>query len=228
MRLLVREKEKAIELRKKGLSYRDILAILPVAKSTLSEWLKDLPLTNDERKYLKTRIDSNISRGRIKAASAHRVNRLEREKLAQKEAQKEFEKFASDRFFLVGIALYWAEGTKRSSGFEFVNSDSEMVGFMVLWVEKFFNISRQQQKIRLFIHKPYAHEHLEKKWSSLLGIPLQNFQKTIYKSTGLLIKKRPGYIGCVRLEIGRMHLMRKMQYWQNQLFALFCKRGTLS
>lgn len=210
------------------MSYRDILKKVPVAKSTLSQWLRDLPLTKQEKAYLKSRTDSSITRGRIKAAAAHRASRIEREKADQAQAEIEFERFSKDPFFLVGVALYWAEGAKRSSGFEFVNSDDEMISLMVKWVEMFLSIPRVQQKARLYIHKPYAHENLEKKWAALLEIPLGNFQKTIYKPTGLLVKKRPQYKGCLRLEIGRVRFMRKMQYWQNLLFALFGKKGTLS
>jgi orotate phosphoribosyltransferase-like protein len=49
MKKLVQEKEKAVELRRKGLSYKEILKQVPVAKSSLSLWLKDLPLTKDEK-----------------------------------------------------------------------------------------------------------------------------------------------------------------------------------
>ena len=75
----VQEKKKAIEMRKKGCSYKDILQEVDVAKSTLSNWLKNFPLTDDEKSVLKKRRDANISRGRIRAASVLRNNRLKRE-----------------------------------------------------------------------------------------------------------------------------------------------------
>ena len=53
MKELVHYKAKAVALRKKGLSYNDILKQVPVAKSSLSLWLKDLPLTKSEKKVLK-------------------------------------------------------------------------------------------------------------------------------------------------------------------------------
>jgi len=40
---LPEHKQKAIELRKQGMSYSLIRKELPVAKSTLSGWLKDYP-----------------------------------------------------------------------------------------------------------------------------------------------------------------------------------------
>ena len=201
MKSKVQYKTRAIELRRSGLSYRDILKELPVAKSTLSVWLKDLPLTTDEKRYLKTRTDANISRGRIRAASAHRLNRLERDKELRLIAEQEFATHRSDPLFFVGVALYWAEGAKRSDSFHFMNSDVDMVKVMLAWLEKFPGIERHELRYRLYIHKPYEFEHCEEYWSEKANIPRDCFVKTIYKPTGLLIKKRPNYKGCLRIEV---------------------------
>ena len=39
-------KEKALKMRKQGMSYSQIRAEVKVSKSTLSLWLRDLPLSN--------------------------------------------------------------------------------------------------------------------------------------------------------------------------------------
>ncbi len=44
------ERKKAIQLRKKGLSYSKILKQVPVAKSTLSLWLRSVGLTKRQKK----------------------------------------------------------------------------------------------------------------------------------------------------------------------------------
>jgi len=56
-------KLKAIKLRKKGLSYGEIKRKVPVAKSTLSLWLKTVPLTPKQREYLYTKRIINLARG---------------------------------------------------------------------------------------------------------------------------------------------------------------------
>lgn len=217
MRALVREKETAVLLRKRGCSYRDILKSVPVAKSTLSEWLKDTPLTHTEKLALKERRNANITRGRARAAAALTALRLEREHDLLLEAASEYKRFASNPRFRIGIALYWAEGTKRHGGFAFTNSDSDMMRYMVSWIEGFLRLPRTGVKARLYIHKPYAHENLERYWSARLGVPMKNFRKTIYKPTGLLIKKRPEYKGCLKIVIDKVSLRLKMLFWQNLL-----------
>lgn len=227
MKALLEKKEKAISLRRMGLSYKEILQKIPVAKSSLSLWLKDLPLTEEEKDILRKRTDSNISRGRIKSAAANRNNRLLREKEQLKVAREEFNLLKEEPMFLCGISLYWAEGSKRSSGFQFTNSDPEMIKFMVLWCRSYF---KKQEKIylRLYNHKPYAHENCEKFWSNITDIPLADFKKTVYKPSNLGVKKRPGYRGCIRIEIPKsMHLLRKMQFWKNMLLDYLNKRVVL-
>jgi len=224
MRALVQEKERAILLRKKGYSYRDILREIPVSKSSISMWLQELPLTKQEKTCLKSRLDSNISRGRIKAAAALHNLRLQRDSVLLQEARKEFGKNIRDSFFHTGVALYWAEGSKRTSGFSFANSDEEMISLMLSWIEKFFGVRRSAIKVRLYTHKPFAHERPEEWWSKEIGVPLSNFQKTIYKPTGLLVKKRPNYKGCLRIELGSTTRLRKMQFWQRMLVEHYRKQ----
>ncbi len=225
MRALIPEKEEAFRLRKMGSSYREILKKIPVAKSTLSIWLQKMPLTDAEKTILKRRRDSNISIGRIRAAASLHNLRMVRDRALFEIAKKEFEIYQADPFFYVGMALYWAEGSKRSNMFCFVNSDSDMVFVMLNWMEKFFGIRRDDVRARLYIHKPYAHENCEQYWSDATGIPLQNFRRTIYKPTGLLIKKRPGYMGCLRIEIGGVIYFRRYLFWQKMMLEDYKKQG---
>jgi hypothetical protein len=225
VKALVQEKERAIEMRKKGYSYKEIMAEVKVAKSSLSLWLKDLPLTEYEKKALKQRRHSNISRGRIKLAGILRSRRLAKEAVWLNEAKVTFQNFKSDPFFHTGIALYWAEGTKRCNQLLFINSDPEMIECIVCWLETFLGYSRQELRYRLFIHKPYAHENLERFWMSVLGTSAAQQTKTIYKPTNYGVKKRPNYKGCLRIEVPKSkELLCKMKFWQSMQVEYWRKR----
>lgn len=225
MKALVQEKERAIALRKKGYSYKEIMKEVKVAKSSISLWLKDLPLTDDEKQYLRKRLDSNISRGRIKAATANHEHKLHRDKQIIMDAQEEFKKFVHDPLFHAGISLYWAEGSKRSNVFLFVNSDVDMVNVMLVWLEKFTQYKREELGYRLFVHKPYVHKEYEKVWAKNLEVPLTRFKKTVIKPTNFSYKKRPGYEGCLRLEVPRStFLLLKVLGWTKALIEYHVKR----
>ena len=218
MKAKVQEKEDAIRLRQKGYSYIDILREIPVAKSTLSGWLKDLPLTDEEKLSLKKRKDGNINRGRIKSSAALRRNRLNREKIVLEEAKIEFKNSYTEPFFQVGIALYWAEGSKTSNLFAFTNSDPEMIFLMIRWIKRFLGVNKNDLILSLYIHKPYAHENLEDFWSEITGISTNDFNKTIYKATNFNFKKRPSYKGCLRIRVRKSRsMLLKMKMWQNML-----------
>lgn len=216
MKSLVHEKAKAIAFRKKGFSYNEILEKINVAKSSLSLWLKDFPLTEDEKISLKKRKNGNITKGRIRAGATHRRNRLLREREYYNEAKVMFNANKEDPLFHIGIALYWAEGAKRNNQYLFMNSDYEMIVVVTKWLERFVGRSRFHLRYRLYIHKPYAHENLEQFWVDKLGVTTAQFAKTIYKPTSLGIKKRPNYKGCLRIDVPKSHdLLCKMKFWQS-------------
>jgi hypothetical protein len=224
MKSLVREKLKAIELRKRGLSYNEILKQVPVAKSSLSLWLKDLPLTQREKTVLKKRRNSNISRGRIKASAVLHTNRLKREEEWLKEARKDFILRRHEPLFHVGVSLYWAEGAKRSNQFLFVNTDKEMINVMLSWLERYTKYSRIDCGYRLFIHKLYAHEDCIGYWVEELHVPRTTFKLSVFKETRQTTKTRPQYKGCLRIEVPRSReLLCKMKFWKVMLVDSYLK-----
>src|SRR3989344_6169070 len=137
MKSRLKEKEMCIKLRKQGYSYKEIMKEVNVSKSSLSGWFKFLDLSSEEEAGLQERALKNIGNGRERAALSNRNKRIEREAAALKEAQKIFDLFKNDTIFVLGIGLYWAEGSKRTSAFQFVNSDPAMILFMLYWAEKY-------------------------------------------------------------------------------------------
>jgi hypothetical protein len=228
MRAKVREKAEAVKLRHNGYSYNDILKEVPVAKSSLSLWLKDEPLTDEEKRYLKRRKNKNINRGRIKTAAAHRKKRLEREKIIFEEAKEEFKYLFIEPFFQVGVALYWAEGAKRNGCFDFTNSDPEMIKIMMVWIDKYLDINKNDLGFRLYIHKQYAHEECEEFWADLVGISVDSLKKTVYKPSTLTYRKRPSYKGCFKITTGKKRIFLRMIFWQKLLFQKHILNSNIS
>jgi orotate phosphoribosyltransferase-like protein len=81
----IKEKEKAVKLRKRGFSYSEILKEIPVAKSTLSLWLRDIGLAKKQKQRLtKKKLDSAL-----KGARSRREQRLIITKEIKDKARKE-------------------------------------------------------------------------------------------------------------------------------------------
>ncbi|MEZ4194866.1 MAG: hypothetical protein R3B53_00490 [Candidatus Paceibacterota bacterium] len=225
MKALVHQKAKAIALRQKGYTYTEIKEMVPVAKSSLSLWLKDLPLTKKEKLALKSRKNSRISHGRIKVAGILRSKRLIREKDQLIEARELFKKYQHDPFFHAGINLYWAEGGKRTNQWQFMNSDAEMQQVMMLWLIMFADIAKKDLRFRLYIHKPYQSEACDDWWIKKLQVHPDQFLSTVIKPSGLGVKKRPDYRGCLRIEVrSSKALLNKMRFWQKMLVEFYIKQ----
>ena len=136
MKARLEDKKLAIELRKNGLSYKEIQERIPISKSLLSSWFKYLDLTLEEENLLKSRIVERRDKGRIKSTISNRNRRIGREVVAFEEARILFNNYKDQSVFLTGTALYWAEGSKRTGEFQFVNSDPDMIVFMSKWIQK--------------------------------------------------------------------------------------------
>lgn len=221
MKSRLEEKAEVIRLRKLGHSYREILQLVPVAKSSVSLWLKHIDLSPSELAYLGKMTKVRKDGARLKAAFTNRTRRLKREEKICEIAKNEFEIYIKDPFFIAGILLYWAEGAKQGSYFYFVNSDVEMHRIMLKWVRKYLSIPSEKLKWRLYIHKPYQHENCEEWWSKTLDITRESFEKTILKPTPHRRKKNPTYKGCMRFSIYSRAVFVKMFAWQKLLIAYY-------
>lgn len=221
MKARLEDKKKAIELRKQGLSYKEIQVRINVSKSLLSGWLKYLDLDPQEEAYLLVRMKERQDKGRIASMISNRNRRMNREMVDFEEARILFNKFKNDSFFLLGVALYWAEGAKRNGEFSFINSDPEMVNLMYLWIPKYLGIEKESIKIRLFTHKIPDFKNLEIFWAHTLGVDPHNFKKTCYKPTQYGLRKNPNYKGCIRLTVGGISKLRIVKAWQKLLIQYY-------
>ena len=61
----IEEKNKAIELRKQGLSYKEILEQISVAKSSLSLWLRNVGLSKKQKQRLTKKKIASALRGAL-------------------------------------------------------------------------------------------------------------------------------------------------------------------
>lgn len=221
MKSRLADKNRAIELRKSGLSYKEIQKIISVSRGVLSGWFKHLELSEREAFDLHNNSQTKQFNGRLKASITNKNKRLEREKNAYNFAKESFEAFKNDSRFLVGVSLYWAEGSRKTGNFQFINSDPDMIKFMYEWMQKYLKVDNKTIKIRLFTHKVEDYETYLPFWANLLNVENNTFQKTIFKPTIHLIKKNLTYKGCLRLTIFSIYQLRLMRAWQKLLIEYY-------
>ena len=176
-----KDKQKALEYRKKGYSYSQIKEKLKVSKSTLSGWLHNMPLSEKRIRELQADNPIRIERYR-NTMQAKKDTRL---KKVYKKVYKDIRILSKRDLFLAGLFLYWGEGTKASScSVVLTNTNPAMLKFFIKWLE-LFNVKRQNLKVKLHLYSDMNVKQSLDFWSKELKIPISQVRKPYIKKTSL-------------------------------------------
>lgn len=200
-------KENAVRLRKMGLSYKEILQQIPVCKSTISLWVRNVVLTKNQQKRLWSKRGNQL-RGIHTIHKNFWIKRCD----AFNEGLKMFNGHKRDPEFIGGLMLYWAEGTKKKHTI-ITNSDKNMIKFMVKWFHKYYNIAARSLTASLNLHSGQNEQKMIEYWSKTTGIPKCNFQKSYVKPEGSGFRKNILYNGTVKIRVkgcGTTYLLFKI------------------
>jgi hypothetical protein len=151
MNSIVHNEKKAIELRRRGLSYTDIAKELKVSRTSVCLWVKNVKLTEVERLHLQKNIRAKMERGRMMASISLRSRKVFKEKIVYEQAEGEFEKKAKDPFFMLGIGLWGTPPHKKGYfSLQFTSANPEIMKIMASWVEKYLEIPKKAIKYRVY------------------------------------------------------------------------------
>ncbi len=218
----IEDKLQAQKLRRKGLSYAEIRQFIKVSKSTLSEWCKNIPLTEKQQQRLIRKKIFGQRKGSIVAADNKRKKRIERTLKIQKEAKKFLGKVSKRDTFIAGIALYVAEGDKARDGHAgFSNADPRLIKFMMKWFLSFTKIPLKRMRGGIWLHEGLSEKQAKKFWSNLTGIPLWQFHKTYIaknKKDSRKIRKNIHKYGVFSINFSDSDIHRQIMGW---IYACF-------
>ena len=210
-------RERARELRRQGWTYDRIQRELGCSKSSISLWVRDLP--RPEPRYSPEEQQALMQAG---LARLRRAQDEERERIRH-EAQQETGEYSDRELFLVGVALYWAEGSKskphaRRERVTFVNSDTGVIETFAAWLD-LMGVEPRHRRYRLLIHESAditaAHRH----WAEVLGVESEAFSRpTLKKHNPRTVRKNTGddYHGCLVISVNRSaELYLRIEGWWN-------------
>ena len=179
MKKLYKEKEEAIRMRLKGMSYSQIKSKIEVSKSSLSIWLEKYPLSKEKIKELRDWNPQRIENSR----NTKLKNRQKKLEGVYKEMSKEIGELSKRDLFIAGLFLYWGEGTKSARDMVvFTNTDPFMVKLFIRWLD-LMDVSRKYLKVRLHLYVDMDVEKEDSYWSKTLNIPTSNFRKPHIKDS---------------------------------------------
>lgn len=210
----LKEKQKAVKLRKLGFSYREIVKKVPVSKDTISRWCRDVELTPSQIEKLIKNKTNGLKIASIKGARSNYTKRLNNERRLSDSGSRQIGSLSRRDRFLVGVSLYMAEGSKTGCGVEFTNSDPDAVKFMASWFQEFCQVSIAKLRCSLWLHSNLDENIAKGYWSNLLKIPQNQFGKTYFaKNIKNKIRKQIHPYGIIKIRFYNVNKLRLIKGW---------------
>lgn len=143
------EKRKVIGLRLQGKSYSEIKKIVNVSKSSLSLWLRNVPLTEGQILGLKKKKERAIER----YIETMKLKRLKRSSLYYKNQVKKWIPLSDREVFIAGLFLYLGEGNKVSrNSVGVTNTDPSVIKFTLYWIINSLKVPKEKVRIQLHLY----------------------------------------------------------------------------
>ncbi|MCB9452042.1 MAG: hypothetical protein H6672_11420 [Anaerolineaceae bacterium] len=172
-------REQARQLRQNGISVREISRTLGVSKGSVSVWVRDIELTEDQIEQLKTK--QHRYGAQNEGSRANRKKFMKMRRLYQEEGRAKAREERS--LHMAGCMLYWAEGAKKRGRVYFVNSDPNMMTFFIRFLRTEMGVADEHFTITIHCHATDLKEiyRIEQYWLDLLHLPPTALRKTQIK-----------------------------------------------
>jgi hypothetical protein len=191
------------DLRRLGLSYGEIMDLVPVKKSTLATWCRELKLTEEQVEAIKERTYG--SRLGIPVDTQWK-RRLEVEQI-RNQARTRAMDLMDDPFWVAGTILYWAEGTKGPHQVGLANTDARAHLLFIDWIRRYL-VEDAEFRLQLHLHQGNDDDLAKEHWRRALGLPGAQFYKTFIKPPGTGQRKNIHVYG-----VCTVRLMRSTNAW---------------
>ncbi|MEK9152397.1 MAG: helix-turn-helix domain-containing protein [Patescibacteria group bacterium] len=139
-------RQKATAMRTDGWSYNTIAEALGVSKSTLSNWLRALPYSPNEK------VKERIGAARSKSAEIRQQSRLASINRMREAARNELGNLSKRDLWLLGIGLYLGEGSKLHEQSRLINSDPEIIRIAMAWFRESCHVPNENFSLTLHIY----------------------------------------------------------------------------
>jgi transposase-like protein len=163
-----RERDVARHLRRtEGASVKAIAKRIGAAQSSVSRWVRDIELTDEQREDLRIAAYNGLIKGRTMNSTLRREARA----VAQEEGRMLAQ--GGDARFAAGCMLFWAEGARDRNKVCFVNSDPEMVRVFVRFLRTYWHLQDSDFRItcNLFADHLDRQREIERFWLEVAALP---------------------------------------------------------
>lgn len=208
MKRKIKEKLKAIALRKKGHSINEIVDRLKMSKSTISLWIRNVELSPAAQKLLMKKIQMGQMRGAQSRRDSTKRKMNEYRILAAKEISTV--QITKSLNKIICSLLYWCEGAKSNlKGVNFTNSDPKLIKKFICLLRNTYKIDEKKFRISMHLHEYHSVKKQSLFWSKITNIPISQIIKPYIKPhTGKRI--RQNYPGCITVRYHSNDLAKEL------------------
>ncbi len=212
-----KERQIAVTLREQGLTYREIQKELPVSRSSLSYWLRDIELTPEQIERIQYK-NELIKKKFIEYNEFKKKEARRRRDSIIEIAKKEINKISRRELKLLGIALYWAEGKKanmKAGSATFTNSDPFMIKLIMRWFREICYVPNPKFRASFQIYNTQKIDEIRTYWSKLTNIPFSQFMAPTLRVSKTSKGKRGKILpyGTLRIQINDSALLTRILGW---------------
>jgi len=194
-------KHEAIELRRKGLSIREIENKLKVSRSTLSIWLRKINLTRKQKEIMQAKRLNGLAKARGKAALYHKEKKRQRLDLAQRRARQVLADIDIKEKNVLKLALsmlFAGEGFKVAEETSLGNSDPRIVKVFLKLLDIVYGVNKNRLRLYLHLRADQGVIYETNYWSNVLEIEAEYFKIAPVDKRTVGKKTYSGYHGvCV-------------------------------
>ena len=194
--------------------------MVPVPKSTLSFWLRDVKM----RPLMRKRLDEhrmNLIRSWAEKRKTERRKRIQDTKMA---AMRDIKEISKKELWLMGLVLYWAAGNheridRSSLGVRFSNSDPHLIKLFLHWLMTVGGITRKEISFDIFIHadKKRPIRDVINHWSKVTDFPSNYFSHIYFlrqRKKKVIEADKKKNLGLIRIRVkASTPLLRQINGW---------------
>lgn len=207
--------------REEGESIKAIARKLGVSASSVSQWVRDIVLTDDQHAALQARCTSHNGQtvsARLNAARAR----------ARRQGEQDHGRLLACRghpLHLAGAMLFWAEGARARNAVVFTNSDPEMMRFFMRFLRQCYGVRNDRVAVtcNLFADHLERQREVEQFWLDALELPRSSLRKSsvnVYSKHSQRKRKNKLPYGTCRLVVNDTALVQSI-YGAIQEYAGF-------
>lgn len=213
-------------MRMRGQSYTEISNGLGMSKSTLSGWFKHLVIPKEAQEKINNRSHAASINALLKINKLQTHKAQERARTIRATNKKALGSISKHELLLIGVALYWAEGFKKTiirdgkprtaHPVSFTNSDAAMVKMFLRFLRESCSVMDEKitVDVRIFEHQNEA--HILQYWSTVTQLPFGNFRK-VYRGVSISSQHKRPYntlpYGTIQIRVNDTALFHKIMGW---------------